>query len=294
MRYRLVEEHRGKHSVVALCRAMEVSSSAFYAWRHRSVSAREQANVALLVEVRAAHFESEGTYGSPRVHQHLLANGIVCGRHRVARLMRGAGIRGCQPKRFVVTTESQRSGWHAPNILKQRFESQRANQVWVGDITFVPTWEGWLYVAVVLDLYSRFVVGYATRHSLHRSVAIEALEMALRNRRPQPGLIHHSDRGCQYTSWDYQNLLGEHGLVTSMSRRGNCWDNAPVESFFATLKKELINRRPRQHRTREDARRDISRYIEIWYNRQRLHSSIGFLSPAKFEVQNNINLPSVA
>lgn len=285
MRYRFIDKHRGEHRIMTLCRVLEVSVSGFYAWRSRQESARARSNRRLLVEIKTVHAQSGRTYGSPRVHKALLEGEIRCGLNRVARVMREGGVQAYRPPKFVVTTDGMHLLQTAPNLLDRQFKPSGANQAWAADITYVPTRQGWLYVAVVLDLYSRFVVGYSMRRSLDRQLVIEAMEMALSHRKPAQGLVHHSDRGSQYACEDYQVLLKTHGVVVSMSRRGNCWDNAPAESFFATLKKELVHRDRRAYHTRLEATQEITKYIEIWYNRQRLHSSLGYMSPAAYEAR---------
>jgi transposase InsO family protein len=295
MRYRFIDKHRGEHKVRTLCRVMEVSTSGFYAWRSREDSQRERSNRRLLIEIKVIHARSKRSYGSPRIYEALVQEEIECSLNRVARLMREGGVQAYRPARFTVTTDGMHLLQTAPNLLNRQFEPDGPNQVWVADITYVATRQGWLYVAVVIDLYSRFVVGYAMHRSIQRQLVIEAMEMALRHRGSCQGLIHHSDRGSQYASEDYQNLLKKHGMLVSMSRRGNCWDNAPAESFFATLKKELIHQRQHAYKTRLEASRDISQYIETWYNRQRLHSSLGYMSPAAYEAkQNEITKQKVA
>ena len=232
------------------------------------------------------HRKSRQTYGSPRVHEELKAEGIRCGRKRVARLMREEGLRAKKKRRYRRTTDSTHGHPIHPNHLKRNFsvaEVEDVDQVWVGDITYVPTREGWLYLAVVLDLKSRAVVGWAMKDTLETALASDALTMALGRRTPARGLLHHSDRGVQYASGDYQEILRTQGITCSMSRKGDCWDNAVAESFFATLEWELIQ--DADWHTHLEARRAIFDYIEVWYNRQRRHSSLGYLSPAEFEDQ---------
>jgi len=242
--------------------------------------------MALVVAIRSAHSRSRRSYGSPRVHEELKAQGIRVGRKRVARLMRERGIRSKAIRRAfrVTTTDSAHHYPIAPNLLERRFsplEIEGLNSVWAADITYIPTGQGWLYLAVVIDLASRRVLGWSMQQTLQRSLAVDALKMAVLFRRPGTGMIHHSDRGTQYASADYRELLQAHSIECSMSRRGDCWDNAVIESFFATLKKELV--RGTQWKTRSEARAAIFEYIEVWYNRQRRHSSIGYLSPAEYE-----------
>lgn len=268
-----------------MCRALGVSRSGYYAWRKRGRSARAEADARLRVDIRAAHERGRRTYGSPRVHRELRAAGIRCGKKRIERLMREDGLRARRPRRFRTTTTDSRHPFPtAPNRLERRFgvqEIQELDRVWAGDITYVPTREGWLYLAVVLDLASRRVVGWAMRDTLEAVLAIDALEMALQSRRPSAGLLHHSDRGVQYACHAYRELLEAEGIQVSMSRTGDCWDNAVVESFFSTLEWELIGES--HWRTRAEARTALFDYIECFYNRQRRHSSLGYLSPAAYE-----------
>lgn len=294
MKYACITRHRDAYPVRLMCRVLAVAPSGYYAWRRGpSPTAHAIADEALLARVRVAHQQSHGTYGAPRVHQELRAGGVRVGRKRVARLMHAAGLSGRAPaRRGVRTTDSAHAQPIAPNLLARRFgvrdvpgaDGVRAlDRVWVSDITYVPTRAGWLYLATVLDLASRRVVGWAMRETLEADLALGALRMALGARRPAPGLLHHSDRGVQYACADYRALLATHGLVASMSKKGDCWDNAVAESFFATLELELIVRS--DWRTRDEARRAIFRYIETWYNRARRHSTLGYLSPADYERQ---------
>lgn len=286
MKYACIEQHRGEHALALMCRALGVSRSGYYAWRKREPSRRAREDQRLLIHVRAAHRMSNETYGSPRVHAELAAQGIGCGRKRVERLMREGGLVAVRPKRFRATTDSDHDFRIAPNLLGRRFSLEEIGgpgRVWASDITYVPTREGWLYLAVVLDLGSRRVVGWSMRQTLEAEIATDALQMALAGRNSEPGLIHHSDRGSQYACHAYRELLEEHGIRASMSRKGDCWDNAVAESFFATLEWELIQQR--DWHTRAEARRSIFSYIELWYNRRRRHSTLGYLSPAEYEDQ---------
>jgi putative transposase len=279
--YALMDAHIGQFPLRLMCRVLGVSRSGYYSWRTRRESDRHVQNRVLLERIRLVHRKSHGTYGSPRVHRQLIAEGVVCSRGRVERLMSANDIRAKQRRKFVATTDSKHSLPIAPNILKREFGVKEPNKVWTSDITYIPTQEGWLYLAGVMDLCSRTAVGWSMSDTLERTLALDALKMAYRRRRPADGLIHHSDRGSQYASEDYRNLLTCYGMQMSMSRKGDCWDNAPMESFFGTLKKELVHHR--KYRTRDEARRDIFEYIEIFYNRERLHSSLGYLSPADYE-----------
>ena len=264
-----------------MCRVLEVSTSGYYDWRARPESRRKKQDRRLVVEIKAIHKESRQTYGSPRIHDELKDRGIHCGKKRVARLMRLHDISAKQTRRFKATTDSKHARPVAENVLARQFTPSAPNVVWAADITYIPTRQGWLYLAVVLDLFSRRVVGWSMHNRLNRSLVLDALKMALRGRSPRPGLIHHSDRGSQYASGDYQGLLQAQQMVCSMSRRGNCWDNAPVESFFSTLKRELVHHRRWQ--TRAAVRAAIFEYIEVWYNRKRRHSSLGYQSPVQYE-----------
>ena len=270
--------------MLLMCRVLEVTRSGFYAWRTREPSARARREARLRLEVCAIHRMSRGRYGSPRVHAELQARGERVSRKRVARLMRDEGLRGKKRRRFRVTTNSEPTYPVAPNVLDRKFDVKEIggpDQVWAADITYVPTREGWLYVAIVLDLASRLVVGWSMGETLESSLAIDALEMALQRRRPGEGLLHHSDRGVQYASNEYRALLEGREVVVSMSRKGNCWDNAVAESFFATVEIELIE--DADWHTRSEARSAIFEFIEVWYNRQRRHSSLEYLTPAEFD-----------
>jgi len=280
--YAFIDEERRTYPVVRLCHALNVSSSGYYAWRKRPPSTRDLANQALLVRIREAHTRSRQTYGSPRIHAELVVQGKACGRHRVARLMRKNEVRAWQKRPYRVrTTRVDAALPIAPNRLAQSFETTAMNQTWLGDITYVATAEGWLYLAAVMDLHSRRILGWSTSDLLTTPLALSALQMAL-GRRPSAGnVVHHTDRGSQYASADYRAALAAHGLLASMSRSGNCYDNAPMESFFATLKSELIHRRA--YRTREEARQDLVAYIEGFYNATRRHSALGYCSPMEFE-----------
>jgi transposase InsO family protein len=260
---------------------MNVTRSGYYAWRGREPSQRQKDNETLLSRIRCFFERSKHTYGSPRILRDLREAGFTCGKHRVVRLMRQAGLRAVVAPRFRVTTHSKHALPVAQNLLGRHFGASEANVKWASDITYLWTDEGWLYLAVVLDLFSRRVVGWSMQASLSRCLVVDALKTALCQRRPAPGLVHHSDRGSQYASEAFQQALETAGIGCSMSRRGNCWDNAPVESFFGTLKQELVNRC--RFATREAARREVFEYIEVWYNRQRRHSSLGYVSPAAFE-----------
>lgn len=283
MRYQFIKQYEGQFSVSALCRVMQVSKSGYYAWCKRPPSAREQANQQLTEKIQTLFLENRETYGSPRIYEELKEQHVACSQKRIARLMRLANLKAVLPKRFVVTTDSNHALPVADNLLDRQFGSETPDTKWSADISYLWTREGWLYLAVVLDLFSRRIVGWAMGTTLERSLVLSALEMAITNRHPAEGLLCHSDQGSQYASGDYQKALSEAGIVCSMSRKGNCWDNAPTESFFATLKRECVYR----HRfaTRSEARTTVFDYIEVWYNRKRRHSALGYLSPDAFERQ---------
>ena len=281
MRFSFIHAEKAKHSVVALCRILEVSLSGYYAWASRDPSPREREDEVLSTHIRAIHKRSRGTYGSPRIHAQLRREGFDVSRKRVVRLMKEAGIQGVQPKRWRCTTDSDHDLAVAPNLLERDFTVDAPDRVWAADITYIRTWEGWLYLAVILDLYSRRVVGWAADDHMRTELVVEALEMAVHRRQPARGLKCHSDRGSQYASGEYQHQLVSRGFVCSMSRRGDCYDNAVVESFFGSLKVELINRRPWP--TRRQAIDAIAEYVDVLYDAQRLHSSLGYRTPAEVE-----------
>lgn len=281
MKFQFVEDHRDEYPIGRMCAVLGVSTSGYYAWRDRRPSKRAQANQKLLKRIREIHGRSRKTYGSPRVHAQLVAEGIVCNKKRVERLMREHDICAQRCRRRRTTTNSRHNLPVAPNLLGQRFTATTPNQKWVSDISYVRTREGWLYLAVVMDLYSRQIVGWSMGSQVTARLATRALEMAVATRRPGAGLIHHSDRGVQYASTAYQQILRARAMIPSMSRRGNCYDNAPMESFFGTLKSELVHHR--YYQSRAEARTDIFAYIEGFYNRERLHSALGYQSPVQFE-----------
>lgn len=286
MKYACMQAHRHQFSIALMCRLLGVSRAGFYAAQRRELSQRARTDQRLQHEISVIHHRSRGTYGSPRVHAELREQGVRCGRKRVERLMRAAGLQAKQPRRVRRTTNSKHAHPSAPNLVGRRFavtDVGALNRVWASDITYIPTREGWLYVAVVLDLASRLVVGWAMQATLDQSLTHAALQMAVLRRRPLPGVIHHSDRGVQYAATDYQALLHMHGMMPSMSRKGDCYDNAVVESFFATLEWELID--GSDWHTRAAARTAIFEYMEVWYNRQRRHSSLGYVSPVAYEAQ---------
>lgn len=284
MRYQYIREHRQEFSVQRMCQLLGVTRSGYYAWQPEKEGPRALENQVLVEQIRVEYKISRQTYGSPRIWARLQDQGMSCGRHRVARLMRREGIR--PPKRhrrYPVTTQRQPGVIPAPNRLNQDFSATMANSKWVSDFTYIDTAEGWLYLAIILDLFSRKVVGWAMSPQMNTALVETALHMALQTRQPDASLLHHSDQGSQYTSAAYQNSLAGLNIQTSMSRVGNCYDNAVAESFFGTLKTECATR---QFPTHALARTTIFEYIEVWYNRQRLHSTLGYLSPLEFEQQH--------
>ena len=284
MRCRAVLAYRGTVALRRRCELLDISRSAFYAWCRRPPSRRAHANMRLVREMERIHREVDRTYGSPRMRDELVASGLACGRNRVARLMRQHGIQAKHARRYRPTTDSGHADPVAPNLLARQFTVAAPNRVWASDVTYVWTREGWLYLAVILDLFSRRVVGWHLAPRLTRPLVLEALQAALRTRQPRPGWLHHSDRGSQYASRDYQSVLEQAGARCSMSRKGNCWDNAVVESFFHSLKTERI--RHRHYRTRAEAYTDVHDYIERFYNRVRRHSTLGNISPVMYELKH--------
>jgi putative transposase len=286
VRYACIARHQAEYPVRLMCRVLEVSPAGFSEARRRAPSRRAATDGVLRLHVRAEHAESDGTYGAPRVAHALTTAGLLCGRHRAARLLRAEGLQGIATRQFrVTTTEADAAHPHAPNTLARDFAvgttAAALNRRWAADVTYLPTWAGWLYLAVVLDVASRRVIGWAMGASLATELPLAALAMARQTRRPRAGTLHHSDRGRQYSSAGYQAALQAAGLDASMSRTGDCWDNAVVESFFATLKTEFISRRA--WGTRAEIQTAVFRYIEGWYNPHRLHSALGYQSPAQYE-----------
>ena len=282
MRYQYIREHREEFSVKRMCQLLGVTRSGYYAWRPDKRSPREKANLELVEQIRSEFKRSRRTYGSPRIQAALQRKGVACGRHRVARLMRNEGISPQKRHKWhPVTTQRQPGVIPAPNRLNQDFSASAANQKWVSDFTYIDTAEGWLFLATVLDLYSRKVIGWAMSEQMNAALVETAFRMALQRRQPTTSLLLHSDQGSQYTSAAYQCNLSAANIQVSMSRVGNCYDNAVAESFFGTLKAECVTD---QFATRALAHTTIFEYIEVWYNRQRLHSTLGYLSPADFEL----------
>jgi putative transposase len=284
MRFRFIEDRRVDYPVRVMCDVLDVSRAGYYAWRSRPESTRSVENRRLVEEIRRVHHDHRGRYGSPRVHVELKAQGRGASRGRVARLMRRHGIRAitARPRR-VRTTDSRHDYPIAPNLLDRNFVAAAPNRIWLADITYIETDQGWLYLAAVMDLYSRKIVGWAMQDHMRVELPSAALRMAISAQRPGAGLLHHSDRGVQYASADYRNLVKSAGFRASMSRRADCYDNAPMESFFHTLKTELVHHE--QYATREQAKCSIFAYIEAYYNRTRRHSAIGYITPIEMELK---------
>ena len=285
MTFAWIEERRSEWPVAQLCRVLGVSRSGYYAWRSRDPSPADIRREELTTHVTGIHAEVKGRYGSPRIHAELVDRGHACCVNTVARIMREAGIAAKTKRKFRQTTDSNHPHPVAENVLDRAFEPDRPNASWVADVTYIPTRQGWVYLAVVEDLFSRMVVGWSMAASMTSRLVVDALEMALARRVADPGLVAHSDRGSQYASEHYQRRLREEQIGCSMSRRGNCWDNAPMESFFASLKKELVHHE--DYATRDEARASIFEYIEAFYNRVRRHSSLGYVAPAEYERAHN-------
>jgi putative transposase len=284
MRFRFIEDRRADYPVRILCDVLEVSPAGYYAWRSRPESRRSTANRQLVNDIKRVYRDAYGRYGSPRIHIELKAQGRGVSRGRIERLMRHHGIRAIMARpRWVRTTDSRHDLPIAPNLLDRNFVAPAPNCVWLADITYVETDQGWLYLATVMDLYSRRIVGWAMADHLRTELPLAALRMAIAAKQPGPGLIHHSDRGVQYASEDYRKVIQSAGFQASMSRKADCYDNAPMESFFHTLKTELVHHR--HYATRQEARREIFAYIEGFYNRTRRHSAIGYISPIEMELK---------
>jgi putative transposase len=287
MRYRFIQEHRTTWPIEVQCRVLEVSRSGYYAWCTRPESRAASRRAQLTERIRAIHQRPHhANYGAPRIHRELLAQGCHCNRKTVEKLMGYAGIRARTCRRFrVMTTDSRHCLPIAPNRLARRFQTTARHQAWTMDITYVPTDEGWLYLALVEDLYSRKIVGWAMSERIDSELVVAALNMAIQQERPDAGLLAHSDRGVQYASDRFQTLLAQHGIVCSMSRKANCWDNAPTESLVATIKKELVHHE--HYATRDEARRSLFEYIEVFYNRQRRHSTLDYQTPDEIHHRRN-------
>jgi putative transposase len=281
VKYAFVRQHREAYPIKRLCQTLGVSISGFYDWLDRPASQTQKANQRLLIRIRCFHKASRGIYGSPRIHKDLIDSGERVSRPRVARLMRSAGIQSKMARKFVITTDSKNTRSPAPDRLQQAFCVENKNTAWVSDTTFIRTRQGWLYLAAVLDLYSRQVIGWAMSARNDSRLVADALMMAIWRRGTLNDVIVHSDQGSTYASGDYQRLLSDNGLICSMSRKGECHDNAVAESFFGTLKTELVDHE--DYRTRQQARQSLFEYIEVFYNRQRRHSYLGYISPVEYE-----------
>jgi putative transposase len=291
MTYRLIDAERTRLPVSQLCRVLGVSRAGYYAWKTRPPSARAAADRQLTELIRGLHQRSRGTYGAPRIHAELrLDHGVHVGRKRVARLMRGAGLAGCHRRRRRGLTRRDATAAPAPDLVDRRFEADRPDRLWVADITYVPTWDGWLYLAIVLDAFSRRVVGWAMAEHLRTELVLDALDMAIWRRRPTAGLVHHSDRGCQYASLAFGRRCREAGVTPSMGSTGDALDNAMAGSFFATLECELLDRH--RFRTRTQARMAVFDYLEGFYNPRRRHSALGYLSPVQYERSHQAHSPA--
>ena len=284
MKYEFINTHRHSYAVKTMCRMLRVSTSGYYASRIRPPSARSERQAMLTAQIRAIRIASRETYGAPHVHAELAAQGFECCRNTVAKLMHQAKIMPKAIRRFRVTTDSRNSKVSSPNLLERVFQAERPNARWLSDITYIPTREGWLYLAAIIDLYSRAVVGWGTSKSLDTKLAMDALSMAISRRGTSPATLH-SDRGSTYSAAEYRALLGRYMIVQSMSRKGDCWDNAPMESFFHTLKTDLVMHC--DYKTRDQARASFFEYMEVFYNRQRRHSTIRYEAPLAFEVLTN-------
>ena len=281
MRFQFVDEHRDQFPVTRMCNVLRVSPSGYYAWRGRPPSAREMTNQALYRKIEAVYNENRSVYGSPRIYHELDRQGVACSENRIARLMRLRGLQAKQTRRFKSTTKRNKAHTAAPNLLKRDFATDRPDQKWLADITYITTGEGWLYLAAILDLHTRRIVGWAMSDRMTSDLTIAALKMALLQRQPEVGLIHHSDQGSQYTDQAYQVLLKDYDIRASMNGAGSWYDNAPMESFFGTLKTELVHHCA--YYTRGEAKADVFLYIESFYNRHRLHSALDYLSPEAYE-----------
>ncbi len=283
-----MKENRNRYPMWLMCRILQVSRAGYYYWLRRKISARQSEDGRLLEIIKHHHRRSRGTYGLPRIYAAIRKEGLKVNRKKIARLMRANNIKAKTKRRFRITTVRNSEAAASENILNQNFTASKENKIWTGDITYLWTKEGWLYLAVVMDIYSRKIVGWSIDSSLSTELVIRALVMAIVHRNPQRGIIFHSDRGSQYTSSSFRQILKNYGMLQSMSSKGNCYDNAITESFFHTLKTELVYWE--RYRTREEAKRSIFEYIEINYNRRRLHSSLGYLSPVEFEGKNKEEL----
>ena len=284
MKYQFIEDHQNTHRITVLCDAMSIKRSSYYDWRRREQSLREKKNIVLLNKIRVIDKATRGNYGAVKTWKQLRASGEKCGLHRVEQLRRKHGIEAKRMRLFRTTNRGRNTDPVADNILNREFDVKQPNRVWVGDVTFIQTRQGVLFLATIIDLYSRQVVGWSMSNKQDRYLVKDALLMAIEARKPKPGLIHHTDQGCQYTSRDYQAILAEHEIIPSASRKGNCYDNAVAESFFSHLKNELIYHQ--DYADRNEARSAIFDYIEVFYNRQRLHQTLDYKTPVEYEMMN--------
>jgi putative transposase len=283
MKFPFISENRGIFRVGRMCNVLDVSRSGYYFWLKRPESLRKKVNRKLALQIRVIHNQKfKKVYGSPRIHKELSDKGVSCSRNRVARIMKQEGIRAIVPRKYKATTDSKHNLPVAPNLLKQVFDVKEPNKVWLADITYIATVEGWLYLASIMDLGSCRIKGWSMNKRITKELTLDALKMAICNYPATEGIIHHSDRGSQYASLDYQKHLKDNGLIGSMSRKGNCWDNAPIESFFHTLKTEWVYRF--KYKTRQEAKTSLFDYIEIFYNRQRRHSALQYMNPCQYEL----------
>lgn len=281
MKYAFVRAHRQEFEVSRMCRVLQVSRSGYYDWSEREESERRQRDRVLLKEIRQVHQDSKEAYGATKTWQALKQSGTVCGKHRVARLRREAGIEARRKRKFRLAYKSRNTTPPAPNLLRWPFKADHPDQIWVTDVTFIPTRQGWLYLAVMIDLYTRIIIGWSMKGRPNQELANEALMMAVEQRRPEPGLIHHSDQGVLYSGGSYLALLEKYGMLRSMSAKGACYDNAVAESFFSSLKNEIVHYR--NYQTRDEARSEIFEYIELFYNRKRLHQSLNYQTPMNYK-----------
>ncbi len=286
MKYAFIRAHRREYRIARMCEVLQVSRSGYYDWRLRGESERSRQDRRLLTEIRRVHYSNKEAYGAVRTWREMKRAGLSCGKHRVARLRRLSGIETRRRRKFKLAYQARNSAPAAANLLSRPFQAEHPNQIWVTDVSFIPTRSGWLYLAVVIDLYSRLVVGWSMKDRPNQELANEALMMAVAQRSPEPGLIHHSDQGILYGSTLYRQLLSRYGMIQSMSRKGNCYDNAVAESFFSSLKNEIVHHH--DFYTREQARIEIFDYIELFYNRRRLHQSLGYQPPMVYDSMQRV------
>ena len=281
MKYAFMQAHREEFELKRMCRVLQVSRSGYYDWDRRKESKRSQQDRVLLEEIRRIHQQTKEAYGATKSWRALNQSGTVCGKHRVARLRRQAGIEARRKRKFRLAYKARNTAPAPPNLLRWPFKADHPDQIWVTDVTFIPTRSGWLYLAVLIDLYTRLAVGWSMKERPNQELVNEALMMAVEQRRPKPGLIHHSDQGILYSSTSYLALLKKYGMLRSMSGKGNCYDNAVAESFFSSLKNEIVHHR--NYQTRDEARTEIFEYIELFYNRKRLHQSLNYQTPMNYK-----------